>query len=382
MIDMNKNKIALSMLFLMIISMPIGMASGTAHYIQTNLVSDIPGLAKITDSNLVNSWGIAHPPTGPWWVADNGAGVSTLYNGTGIPFPIGSPLIVNIPPPGSSTPTGIVFNGGTDFEVMPGKPAAFIFVTEDGTISAWNRSVDLHNATLKVNNSPNAVYKGVTIGKKDAANVLYVANFREGKVDVFDTNFNPVKMEKNAFVDKRIPEGFAPFNIQNIEISKDTDKESRMSKGNNMIFVTFAKQDAQKHDNLDGAGLGFVDAFDTDGNLLMRLDHGDWMNAPWGITLAPSDFGNASKSLLVGNFGSGQIAVFNAKNGNFYGLLTNSSGKPIAIDGLWGLGFGNGANAGPVNALFFAAGIDDEQHGLFGTIVHDGTSEKDFETED
>ena len=224
------------------------------HYRQTNLVSDIPGLAQITDQNLVNSWGIAHPPTGPWWVADNGMGVSTLYNGTGVPFPVGSPLVVTIPP-GGSTPTGIVFNSLPEFNVTPGNPARFIFVTEDGTIAAWNSTVDPTNATLKVNNSPGAVYKGATIARSGSADFLYVANFRGGTVDVFDTNFNNVTLAAGAFVDTKIPAGFAPFNVQNI---------------NGKIFVTFAKQDAQKHDNLDGAGLGFVDVFDPDGNLLMQ----------------------------------------------------------------------------------------------------------------
>lgn len=334
------------------------LPSIAGNYRQTNLVSDVPGLAQITDPNLVNSWGIAHPLTGPWWVADNGVGVSTLYNGMGQPFPAGTRLIVNIPPPaggtGPSTPTGIVFNVGPDFAVAPGKPAAFIFVTEDGTISAWNRTVDPNNATLKVDNSPGAVYKGVTIAKKGNTNFLYVANFRGGSVDVFDTNFSPVTLAQDAFVDKNIPAGFAPFNVQNI---------------NGKIFVTFAQQDDQKHDNLDGAGLGFVDVFDPDGNLLMSLEHGNWMNAPWGIALAPSDFGRFSGHLLVGNFGSGQIAAFDPEDGIFQGLLKGTDGKPITIDGLWGLGFGNGATAGPVNTLFFAAGINDEQDGLFGTIT-------------
>ncbi len=334
------------------------MPAAAEHYQQVNLVSDIPGLAQVTDPNLVNSWGIAHPPTGPWWVADNGMGVSTLYNGTGVPFPPGHPLIVTIPPPpgevGPSTPTGIVFNNGSDFNVAPGKPARFIFVTEDGTISAWNSSVDINNATLKVNNSPAAVYKGVTIAEKDEANFLYVANFRGGSVDVFDTNFNQVILESGAFTDRKIPAGFAPFNVQNI---------------NDKIYVTFAKQDAQKHDNLDGPGLGFVDVFDSDGKLLMRLKHGRWMNAPWGIVLAPEGFGGFSEHLLVGNFGSGQIAAFDPGNGNFNGLLRDHHGDPITINGLWGLGFGNGGNAGPINTLFFAAGINDEQDGLFGAIT-------------
>jgi uncharacterized protein (TIGR03118 family) len=330
------------------------------HYDSINLTSDVPGLAQITDPNLVNSWGIAHPPTGPWWVADNGMGVSTLYN-TGCPYPPGCDpltLIVTIPPPtggsGPSAPTGIVFNGGSDFNVTPGNPARFIFVTEDGTISAWNPTVDPVNAKLKVNNSPGAVYKGVTIARNGGTDFLYVANFRGGTVDVLDTNFNPVTLGSGAFMDTKIPAGFAPFNVQNIQ-------------GN--IFVAFAKQDALKHDNLDGLGLGFVDVFDPGGNLLMRLEHGNWMNAPWGIALAPSDFGEFSNDLLVGNFGSGQIAAFEPKNGNFKDLLRGDRGKPISIDGLWGLGFGNGANAGPVNTLFFAAGINHESDGLFGIIT-------------
>ena len=306
----------------------------------------------------MNSWGIAHPPAGPWFVADNGMGVSTLYNKRGVPFPPGNPLIITIPPPagasGPSTPTGIVFNGGLGFEITPGHASKFIFVTEDGTISGWNPIVDLHNASIKVNNSPAAVYKGVTIAKSYRENFLYVANFRGGTVDVFDTNFVKVSLTEGAFTDKRIPAGFAPFNVQNIK---------------GKIFVAFAKQDAAKHDNLNGPGLGFVDVFDTKGKLLMRLKHGNWMNAPWGIALAPANFGKFGKDLLVGNFGSGQIAAFDLKSGNFVGLLRDLHGKPISINGLWGLGFGNGAGAGSVNTLFFAAGINDEMDGLFGTIT-------------
>jgi uncharacterized protein (TIGR03118 family) len=325
---------------------------------QINLVSDVPNLARITDLNLVNPWGMARSPTSPWWIADNGMGVSTVYNGTGNPFPANNPLAVTVPvhqggtPP--SSPTGIVFNGASDFEVVPGKPARFIFVTEDGTISGWNSSANSTNAILKVDNWPNAIYKGVTIAQKNNASFLYVANFSGGRVDVFDTDFNPVKLATDAFTDTEIPADFAPFNVQNI---------------NGKIFVTFAKQDAQKHDNLDGSGLGFVDVYDTSGNLLMSLEHGNWMNAPWGIALAPSDFGSFSDDLLVGNFGSGQIAAFDPEKGKFHAILENTSGRPITIEGLWGLGFGNGANAGPNNTLFFTAGINDETHGLFGTIL-------------
>lgn len=318
-------------------------------YKQTNLVSDIPNLAQFTDPNLVNPWGLARNSTGSWWVADNGMGVSTLYNGTGNPFPIGSPLVVTIPPSGSSL-TGVVSSGGSGFM------ARFIFVSEDGRITAWNTS-DPTNAVIRLDNSAgNAVYKGVAMANinppesgKDP--YLYVANFHNGTVDVFDNGFNQVSLGGN-FNDSNIPTGFAPFNIVNI---------------NGDLFVTFAKQDAQKHDDVAGPGLGYVDKFSPDGKLLMRLKHGKWMNSPWGVALSPNNFGKFSNKLLVGNFGSGQIAIFDPANGDFKGFLKDNKGR-ITIDGLWALVFGNDADAGPSNVLFFTAGIQDEQHGLFGTI--------------
>ncbi len=340
------------------ISMCLASMANAQHYQQTNLVSDIKGLAKTTDPNLVNAWGLTSSSGSPWWVANNGTGTSTLYNGDGVPFPIGNPLVVTIPVPmgqmGTAAPTGTVFNGSTDFEVTPKNPARFIFVTEEGTISGWNPTADPTHAILKVGPSSSAVYKGATLGQMSGANFLYVANFRGGSVDVFDATFNPVVMPSGAFNDPHLPSGFAPFNVQNI---------------NGMIFVAFAKQDADKKDEVAGRGLGFVDVFDTTGNWLMRLKHGRWLNAPWGLALAPADFGKFSNDILVGNFGSGRIAAFSPKNGNFRGLLRGHHGLPITIDGLWALRFGNGANAGPVNTLFFTAGIDDENHGLFGTLT-------------
>jgi uncharacterized protein (TIGR03118 family) len=330
------------------------------HYKQTNLVSDIPNLAAKTDPNLVNPWGVARSAGSPWWVADNGQGVSTLYDGSGNPFPPppNGPLVVNIPtPPGGTppaTPTGIVFNGSSDFAVAAGKPAIFVFVTEDGTVSGWNPGVDAHNAILKVNNSPKAVYKGATIGEADGARFLYVANFRRGRIDVFDTNFTRVRLSEEAFEDDELPRGFAPFNVQNI--------------GGN-LYVTFAKQDEQKHDEVAGSGLGFVDIFSTRGRLLTHLEHGSWFNAPWGVALAPGDFGEFSHHLLIGNFGSGQIAAFNPVTKRFTGNVRNLDDSVLVIDGLWGISFGNSATAGPYNALFFAAGIQDEQHGLFGMLT-------------
>ncbi|MFZ3167372.1 MAG: TIGR03118 family protein [Candidatus Methanoperedens sp.] len=323
---------------------------------QTNLVSDVPNLAQITDPNLVNSWGIAHLPTGPWWVADNGMGVSTVYNGNGTPFPVGNPLVVTVPglDNNSATPTGIVANIESVFNITAGNPAKFVFVTEDGTISAWNPNVDPTKAILMVNNSPDAVYKGVTIDNDSNGTFLYAANFRQGRIDVFDTDFKPVTMDMSAFVDSQIPAGFAPFNIQMVD-------------GN--LVVTFAQVDDAKHDEVDGPGLGYVDIFDPDGKLIMRLEHGDWLNAPWGAAMAPANFGNFGNDLLIGNFGSGQISAFDEDNGSFKGLLENESNEPIVIDGLWGLGFGNDANAGSSDTLFFAAGINKEQDGLFGNIA-------------
>jgi len=316
------------------------------HYQQTNLVSDLEQSAKTKDGNLVNPWGITHGPTTPWWVSDNGTGVSTLYNGSGQP----NPLVVTIPLPpsanGHSAPTGIVFNQGSDFA-----SARFIFATEDGTIASWNGGT---NAILQVNNSATAIYKGITIAANDDAKLLYAANFHAGTVDVFDKNFSSVTLPTGAFTDDHMPRGFAPFNVQNID---------------GVIFVAFAKQDEEKEDEVAGAGLGFVDAFDANGKLLMRLKSGQWLNAPWAVALAPADFGKFSHHLLVGNFGSGQIAAFDPKNGNFKGLLRGPHGHPITIEGLWGMAFGNDANAGPANTLFFAAGIDDEKHGLFGTLT-------------
>ena len=333
------------------------------HYQRTDLVSDVPGLAAATDTNLVNPWGLTSSAASAWWVSDNGTGVSTLYNGAGAKQSL---TVTVAPPPGDvnpSTPTGIVSNGSTDFQLISSTPttaARFIFVTEDGTVSGWNPSVAPTNSVLKVNNSGSAIYKGVTIAQAGGVNHLYVANFSNGTVDVFDTNYAPVTLPAGAFVDPNLPAEFAPFNVQNI--------------GGN-IYVAFAEQDADKHDEVAGRKLGYVDAFDPNGTLLQRFENGPWMNAPWGLALAPSPtasspgFGKSSGKLLVGMFGSGQIATFDPATGEFEGLLRDRHGKPIQIDGLWALRFGNGANAGPTTTLFFTAGIDDERHGLFGSIT-------------
>src|SRR6266850_2165753 len=246
-----------------ILLMVLGISSGASaqHYQQTNLVSDVPGLAPVTDANLVNPWGLIASGTSPWWVSDNGTGVSTLYNGAGQKLA----LTVTIPTP----------LGGSA-------------------------------AVLKFTSPTPAIYKGATIAQANGARFLYVANFFNGSVDVFDTNYAPTSVPPGAFTDPNIPSGFAPFNVQNIDGS---------------IYVTFAKQSADKHDDLHGPGLGFVDAFDPNGILQQRFRSGHWMNAPWGVALAPDDFGKLSGKLLIGQFGSGQIASFDPDNGNFQGLL-------------------------------------------------------------
>ncbi|PYU24269.1 MAG: TIGR03118 family protein [Acidobacteria bacterium] len=367
-------------------------ATFAQHYKQINLVTDLNSGAMFTnDNNLKNPWGLTRSVTGPWWISDNNAGVSTLYDGTGaarsrvvkIPGPNGSPANFK------SAPTGIVFNGSPDFDLSPGDPqtaAAFIFATEDGTISAWASGAA---ATLEVDHSAiptaaeGAVYKGMTIGEFQGKGFLYVTNFRSGNVEVYNTNFRQVHLSddrgdgsgegEESFEDERIPKGFAPFNIQNIGGS---------------LFVTYAKQDQTKHDDVPGAGLGFVDIFSTSGKLLTRFEHGLWLNSPWAVVWTPRDFGEFSNNILVGNFGSGQIAAYNGFTGQFMGLMKDQNGQDLSIEGLWGLTFGNsaagcpstppmGSNlpncgaAGPYNSLFFTAGINGEAHGLFGTLTPD-----------
>jgi uncharacterized protein (TIGR03118 family) len=356
------------------------------HYVQKNLISDIPGMADNLDPNLKNPWGLTRSPGGsPWWIGNNNSGTSTLENAAGGPVNIfveangSTGNFVVVPPPGfaspgtQSTPTGVVFNGSpTDFILSingksTGKPAVFIFATEDGTISGWNPTVALlpggnppsPNAVLQVDNSDHgsihgAVYKGLTSGEIHGHKVLYASNFRAGRVEVYDTNFHRMHLDEDAFEDERVPHGFAPFNVQNIGGS---------------IFVTFAKQDALRHDDVAGDGLGFVDIFSTSGKLQGRLEHGDWFNSPWGVVWTPRDFGEFSNVILVGNFGSGKIAAFNGFSKEFIGFVRNPDNSVLSINGLWSLTFGNNGAAGSSTTLFFTAGINDEQDGLFGTLT-------------
>ena len=331
--------------------------AAATNYEVTDLVADVPGVATYTDPNLVSPWGFASSPTSPFWVADNGAGVTTLYNGSGQP----QPLVVTIPPASGgvppSSPTGVVFNGGADFEVAPGAPARFIFASEEGTISGWN-PVSVTNAIREVDHSASgADYKGLAIGSNAGGNFLYAANFAAGRIDVFDHTFADTSLGGN-FQDPNLPAGYAPFNIQNV--------------GGNLL-VTYALQGGGGHDPMVGPGIGIVDVFATDGSFLQRLVTGGALDAPWGLALAPAGFGDFSDDLLVGNFGDGRINAYNPLTGDYHGTLFDASALPVTIDGLWGLGFGNGGNGGDTSTLYFAAAPPgqgpDEAHGLFGSIA-------------
>jgi uncharacterized protein (TIGR03118 family) len=334
--------------------------TAAAAFSQTNLVSNGAVMAAVTDPNLVNPWGLALSPTGPMWVANNGTQTSTLYDGTGIK----QALVVAIPPPsaGPANPTGQVFNSSPDFAIAKNggapSPSLFIFSGEGGAISGWSPSVDSLNAiTAYDGGAGGAVYKGLAIANNGTANFLYATDFHNNKVDVFDKNFAKVTIS-GGFTDPTLPAGYAPFGIQAVTIG-----------GTVSIIVTYAQQDAAKHKNISGAGLGLVDAFDTNGKFQKHLvATGGALNAPWGVALAPAGFGNLSNMLLIGNFGDGVINAYDPSSGTFIGSVNDSSGKPLASPGLWGIVFGNGAVNQPTTTLYFAAGISAETGGLYGRI--------------
>jgi uncharacterized protein (TIGR03118 family) len=333
-------------------------AAAGDFYQQRNLVSNGAIPAENQDAHLINSWGLAFNPFGFAWVADNGTGVSTLYDGDGKP----QSLVVQIPPAanagGSGTPTGIVFNGSNDFVVRQGQasgPSRFLFATEDGVIAGWAPSVDATHAIGVIDNSTatGAVYKGLALSAGGKGSLLYAADFHNARIDVFDGSFKPVALATGAFTDPGIPAGFAPFGLQAIA-------------GN--IYVAYAKQDAAAHDDVPGRGLGYVDVYDPNGALIHRLVSRDRLNSPWGMALAPAGFGKFAGRLLVGNFGDGAIHAYDFSTGRFVVTLKDSGRRPIRIDGLWGLAFGSGFAGQPVNTLFFAAGPGDEKQGLYGRI--------------
>ena len=331
-------------------------------FTETDLVSDGSVPAVTVDPNLVNPWGISfNDDEGPFWVSDNGTGVTTIYDGAGnIQTVAGHTAITIATPPGHSDPakpTGQVYNEGEHgFQISHGGHTAssvFLFATEDGTISGWNPTVDSGSSVLAVDRSDKgSIYKGLAIGEKQNGDqLLFAADFHRGKVDVFNENFHHVR----SFTDPNIPDGYAPFNVQEL-------------KGH--LYVTYAKQDADGEDDVRGHGNGFVDEFDLKGHLIDRVASHGPLNSPWGLAIAPEGFGKFSGQLLVGNFGNGKIDVFDRHTDEFLGHLKDKSGDPIKIEGLWAIVDGNtGPNADP-NKLYFTAGPDDEQHGLFGSIEH------------
>ncbi|MFB3826302.1 MAG: TIGR03118 family protein [Bryobacteraceae bacterium] len=330
-----------------------GPQVAATRYEQRNLVSDMPGPAEKTDPNLVNPWGLSMNPTGPFWVSNNRTGTSTLYNTAGDV----NPLVVRIPAAtgrtGNSTPTGQVWNGTPGFELAPGKPARFLFVTEDGTVAGWQPDVDASNAITMVDNSGSgAVYKGMALGVRNGSPVLYAANFGAGTIDAFDYAFRPLATG-GGFNDPNLPAGFAPFNIQRIGAR---------------LYVVYARQDDARHNDVAGAGNGYINVFDSDGNLRQRLVSGGPLNSPWGMAIAPAFYGDFSNTLLVANFGDGRINAFDVASGEFLGPLTGADGNPIVIDGIWALAVGNGRNGGDATTVYFTAGIAGENHGLLGSL--------------
>ena len=332
---------ALAVPFVLALAGPIGAADNS--YQQRNLVSDS------SDADLVNPWGLAFNPFAFAWVADNGTGKATLYDGRGVK----QKLVVNIP---GGKPTGIVFSGSpTDFPVS-NQPSRFIFSTENGVIAAWSPDADPNNA-IQVFSLSGAIFKGLALaGNALAANgggsFLYATDFHHGKIVVLDSTFT-LAGRPGSFEDPQLPAGYAPFGIQNI---------------NGDLYVTFAKQDPDQEDDVACAGCGFVDVFTANGALIRRVASKGALNAPWGLTLAPSSFGKFAGRLLVGNFGDGRISAFDFADGTFKGQLRRPNGNTLTIDGLWALQFGNGQQKQPADVLFFTAGPGDEAHGLYGRI--------------
>lgn len=328
--------------------------TGSAYSV-TPLVSDMAGVAVHQDPNLVNPWGIVAGPPTPFWTANNGGnGTSTLYDGAGALIP----LVVTLGP--TFKPTGIVFNGTQDFNITGGTapaaaPSLFIFSGEGGMLAGWNQSSATGVVTLP--GSANASYTGLALASAGGKNYLYATDFANGKIDVFDGAFALQAWPAKAFVDPSLPAGYSPYNIQPIA-----------NGGATWLYVTYAKRGADGDGTL-GAGLGLVDVFDTSGTFQSRLiDAGGWLNEPWGLALAPADFGTASGLLLVGNFGDGTINEFDPTTGSYVGTLSDANNKPIAYPGLWGISFGNDHQKQPHNTLFFAAGLNDEMDGLYGRI--------------
>jgi uncharacterized protein (TIGR03118 family) len=340
---MRLGSLAVYTLLAVTVASQLASAGPISGFAQTNLVSNIPGLAAVTDPQLMNPWGTSFSATSPFWVSDNGAGFATLYNGSGTK----QGLVVTIPGAGGAqgAPTGQVFSGTAAFN-----SDLFIFAGEDGLITGWRGSLGTTAETLFNNSGALAVYKGLAISTIGTNSYLYAANFRSGLIDVFPSTGAPALT--GNFVDPNIPAGFAPFNIQNI---------------GGQLYVTYAMQDAAKHDDVPGPGNGFVSVFNTNGTFVKRLVSDGSLNSPWGIALAPAGFGGLGGDFLIGNFGDGSINVY-TQAGAFVGTLADLKGNLLVNDGLWALTFGNGGNGGSPGSLYLTAGLNGEMDGLFGRI--------------
>jgi len=377
----------------------MGTACFGQRYTQTNLVSNADGAARVTDPQLINPWGMSPSPSSAWWVSDQRTGFSTVYNGAGakqsliVAIPQADPNNKNTP---TGTPTGAIFNNSqTDFLLAPGKPARFLFSTIDGTIAGWNPNVAVaqgtalpsRHAVTVVKTGDGSSYTGLTSAFIDGKPYLYVANFTKGRVDVYDSAFHPVRLSdgdwsddhryfsETSFVDQGLPRPYAPFNVQAI--------------GNDIVVTYAIHQQPVSPLETDGPGLGFVDIYNSKGRLLLRLEHGDWLNAPWGVALAPADFGRFSHNLLIGQFAgggdtqsSGYIAAYDLTTGKFNGLLQDAGGKPLAIKGILALSPGNfspsnnDSTAGHTAQVYFTAGPNHCSGGLFGYLSAVSTEDR------
>jgi uncharacterized protein (TIGR03118 family) len=345
----------------LMVAVPVTSAAGAGPHpshrhagpaiIRRNLVSDQPGRARHRDPSLVNAWGLSHGPNTPLWVSDNGTDVSTLYAKSGASGKLMKvPLTVKIP---RGAPTGQVFNTTKGFHVPgTGKPALFIFDSENGVLAAWNQSVSPLTSAVKVAQSRRAVYKGLALVHTRSGPRLLATDFHHGRIDVYNRNFHRLRTPKQ-FRDHSLPRGYAPFNVAALR---------------GHVYVSYAKQDAARHDDVKGRGHGFVDVFTVGGKFVKRLISRGALNSPWGLTLAPRTFGPWAGKLLVGNFGNGRIHAYRPRTGAELGSLRNTHGRPIVIDGLWAL-LPGGPMAGGVNTLWFSAGPDGESHGLLGTLT-------------
>ena len=344
---MKANPVPLHALALAVALTATAMASHAVQVSVANLVTDDPAAnpAQITDPGLVNGWGISYSPTSPFWVSSNGGGTAVVYRVD--PASQGTtkvPLTVAIP--GAGSVTGQVFNAGGASQFNGN---AFLFVSEDGTVSGWRGSLGTTAETLA---SVNGIYKGAAYATVGGNGYLYGADFGRGSIDVFKGNPGAVNLT-GSFTDSALPSGYVPFNVQALD---------------NSLFVAYARRDGNSNDETAGAGFGFVDRYDLQGNLLGRVASGGVLDAPWGLAIAPASFGALAGSLLVGNFGDGHISAYDLATDSFLGQVDGSDGNPLAIDGLWALSVGNGAGAGSTQSLYFTAGPGDESHGVFGVM--------------